>query len=73
MNAGFMWPPERGMVTRRKRKPTTKTANATVRFGSDPLDSKHEMTEPVSANIMVAVATSSVIAPLHISSEKYSW
>lgn len=63
---GLMKPPERGKVTRRKRKRIMKTAIGIRNFGSDSCEFKHEMMELVKQNIRNDVATNSVNAALHI-------
>lgn len=63
---GLKKPPERGKVTRRKRKRMMKTAIGIKSFGSDSLDFKHETMEVVKQNTSKAVATNSVMAAFHI-------
>lgn len=66
VKTGLMCPPDKGTVTRRKRKAMMKTAIGTSSFGSTSPDSKHEMIEEVRVNRREAVATNSVKAALHI-------
>lgn len=63
---GLMKPPERGKVTRRKRKRITKTAIGIMSFGSDSGEFKQETMEVVKQNIRKEVAINSVMAAFHI-------
>ena len=64
VNAGLIWPPDNGIVTKRNKKDIMKTASGTRSFGSTACESKHEIMV-VRVNTIKAV-TNSVKAAFHI-------
>lgn len=66
VKTGLMCPPERGIVTRRKRKAIMNTAKGIRSLGSVSCESKQETMDVVNVNSSEAVATNSVSAAFHI-------